>query len=175
MSANKGPEGDPIVAVATGQQSAAAIAMVRVSGHGCHALLAPLLRWKSKKENAREPGRISLCTFVDPADPASPTVIDDPMVVLYRAPHSYTGEDAAEIFFHGSPYVVQRALSVMYAHGFRHAHGGEFTQRAFLNGKMDPNGSRGHLRPDSRDESPRMAGRTHADGGQFAPRRRGLA
>ena len=59
------------------------------------------------------------------------------MVVFFNAPHSFTGEDACELFLHGSPYIVQRALSALCQKGFRLAEPGEFTRRAFLNGKMD--------------------------------------
>ena len=65
------------------------------------------------------------------------TVIDDVMISVFRAPHSYTGEDAIEISCHGSLYVSQRILQLLIENGARQALPGEFTQRAFLNGKMD--------------------------------------
>ena len=64
-------------------------------------------------------------------------VIDEVVVSLWRAPHSYTGEDCAEISCHGSGYVLRRVLDALCQQGCRMAEPGEFTQRAFLNGKMD--------------------------------------
>ena len=63
--------------------------------------------------------------------------IDDVVVSVYRAPHSYTGEDSVEISCHGSRYIIQRILMLLQAHGTRQAEPGEYTKRAFLNGKMD--------------------------------------
>ena len=64
-------------------------------------------------------------------------VIDDVVVTLFRAPRSYTGEDTAEISCHGSRYIISLILQQLIRHGCRQAGPGEFTQRAFLNGKMD--------------------------------------
>lgn len=64
-------------------------------------------------------------------------VIDDVLVSLFRAPHSYTGEDAVEIACHGSTYILQQLMQRLTEKGCRLAHPGEYTQRAFLNGKMD--------------------------------------
>ncbi len=64
-------------------------------------------------------------------------VIDEVLVSLFRAPHSYTGEDSVEISCHGSPYIQQKILELLVAGGAVPARPGEFTQRAFLNGKMD--------------------------------------
>ena len=63
--------------------------------------------------------------------------VDEVMLAVYRAPRSYTGEDSAEIISHGSIPVIQRLLSLVTRSGFRPAGPGEFTQRAFLNGRMD--------------------------------------
>lgn len=62
---------------------------------------------------------------------------DDGVALVYRAPHSYTGEDTVELFCHGGVYVAQRLLTAVIAAGARLADPGEFTKRAFLNGKMD--------------------------------------
>ena len=64
-------------------------------------------------------------------------VVDDVVVTLYRAPHSYTGENSVEISAHGSRYVVGRILSLLLSRGARLAEAGEFTRRAFLAGRMD--------------------------------------
>ena len=64
-------------------------------------------------------------------------VVDDVLVSIFRAPHSYTGEDSVEISCHGSDYILQQVVRLLMDHGATHARPGEFTQRAFLNGKMD--------------------------------------
>ncbi len=64
-------------------------------------------------------------------------VIDEVLVSVFRAPHSYTGEDSVEISCHASSYIVSAVMELLYAAGCRAAEPGEFTQRAFLNGKMD--------------------------------------
>lgn len=63
--------------------------------------------------------------------------IDDVVVSVYRAPHSYTGEDSIEISCHGSAYIVRQILLLLQKHGSRQAGPGEYTRRAYLNGKMD--------------------------------------
>ena len=64
-------------------------------------------------------------------------IIDEVLVSLFRAPHSYTGEDSIEISCHGSAYILRQVMQLLIANGCRAAGPGEFTQRAFLNGKMD--------------------------------------
>jgi tRNA modification GTPase len=64
-------------------------------------------------------------------------VVDEVLVSVFRAPHSYTGEDSAEISCHGSRYILNKVLALLIANGCRQAGPGEFTQRAYLNGKMD--------------------------------------
>ena len=64
-------------------------------------------------------------------------LIDEVLVSVFRAPHSYTGEDSAEISCHGSRYILNKVLALLIANGCRQAGPGEFTQRAYLNGKMD--------------------------------------
>ena len=64
-------------------------------------------------------------------------VIDEAMVSVFRAPHSYTGEDSVEISCHGSRYILNKVLELLVQNGCRMANHGEFTQRAYLNGKMD--------------------------------------
>ena len=65
------------------------------------------------------------------------TTIDEVLVSVFRAPHSYTGEDSAEISCHGSRYILNKVLELLIQNGCRMANPGEFTQRAYLNGKMD--------------------------------------
>ena len=66
-----------------------------------------------------------------------PIPIDEVLVSIFRAPHSYTGEDSVEISCHGSRYILNKVLELLIEHGCRMANPGEFTQRAYLNGKMD--------------------------------------
>ena len=72
---------------------------------------------------------------ITPQDSTEP--LDDVIISVYRAPHSYTGEDSIEISCHGSRYITQRILQALIHQGCRMAKPGEFTRRAFLNGKMD--------------------------------------
>lgn len=73
----------------------------------------------------------------DDTDGNRPFVIDDVLVTIFRAPHSYTGEDSVEISCHGSSYVIQKILSLLISEGCAMAEPGEYTKRAFLNGKLD--------------------------------------
>lgn len=123
----------PIAALASGSGSSA-VAIIRLTGHECHRLLAPCLGLSPEALNNWPNRHLKLAKFVEPT---SGEVIDEPLVVLFRAPKSFTGEDAAEIHAHGGPYIVQRLLTVLYSLGFLPAEPGEFTRRAFLHGKLD--------------------------------------
>lgn len=138
-----GTDHDTIVAPATAPGGA--IAVVRVSGAEALAVCDRIFRGRGKLADAAgytvRYGRI-----VEPsaaADPASDSdapaerTIDDVLVTLFRAPHSYTGEDSAEISCHGSQYIVSELLRLLCRAGARMASPGEFTIRAYLNGKMD--------------------------------------
>jgi tRNA modification GTPase len=120
----------PIAALASGH-GPAAVALLRLSGRGCHELLAKCLRIQAKAWPAQALRRAQVF------DPATGEVIDEVLATRFVAPRSYTGEDAAELHCHGGPYVVRRVLAVLFAGGFRAAEPGEFTRRAFLNGKLD--------------------------------------
>ncbi len=121
---------DPIFALAT-PAAPSAIAVIRVSGKGSLELLLPLLRGRS------DPRKMKGATLRRFAIWDSDEIVDDVMLAVYLAPRSYTGEDGAEIFCHGSMPVIQRLLSLLGRAGLRAAGPGEFTQRAFLNGRMD--------------------------------------
>ena len=82
---------------------------------------------------AVEPGRISLIKLRSPDG----RVIDEAVLLAFRAPRSYTGEDVVEFQCHGGSVTPRRVLEACYAHGARPARRGEFTERAFLNGRMD--------------------------------------
>ena len=124
---------DTIAAVATGS-ARCAIGIVRVSGPDAiaavDALFAPAGGGSLKDALDR------VLVYGALRD-AGGRVIDRPLVTVSRAPHSYTGEDTAELQCHGSPAVLALALEALYAQGVRPAGPGEFTRRAFLNGKLD--------------------------------------
>ena len=75
--------------------------------------------------------------FVQNKDSDAPTIIDDVLVTVFRAPHSYTGENSAEISCHASTFIIGSILQTLIAHGCRQALPGEYTKRAYLNAKMD--------------------------------------
>jgi tRNA modification GTPase len=122
---------EPIAALASGS-GAAAVALLRLSGRGCHELAAPLL--EPLGPAPWTPQTLRLCRL---RDPATGEVLDEPLAAQFVGPRSFTGEDSIEIYCHGGPYIVQRALATLYKAGFRPAEPGEFTRRAFLNGKLD--------------------------------------
>lgn len=120
---------EPIAALASGQ-SAAAIAIIRISGVGCLNLVKECLSIESFKS----PRKVILTSL---KDPTTQQIIDEPLVVYFKGPHSYTGQDLVEIYVHGGPFIIKKSLSILYQLGCRPAEPGEFTRRAFLNGKMD--------------------------------------
>ena len=123
---------DLITALAT-PMGASALAVLRTSGPGAVEGVARLSDRPGQVAGAPG-GRLVRSLLVDPE---GDEVLDEVMLGIYRAPHSYTGEDAVEIFCHGSPPGIQRILSALYRLGFRQAEPGEFTLRAFLAGKVD--------------------------------------
>ena len=123
---------DTICAPAT--PAGGAISVIRISGAKAIEIAGSLFTPKSGKSLAqRAAGTVA---FGDILDEEGET-LDEVLVTLFRAPHSYTGEDSVEISCHGSAYIVSRLLQSLIAKGCRMARPGEFTQRAFLNGKMD--------------------------------------
>ncbi len=121
---------DVIIATAT-PQGEGAIGIVRLSGPGCIELIDPF--FPSQELPVARARRVYYGPLVDQDGAA----IDDVVLTLYRSPASYTGEDSVEISCHGSPYILQRVLQLGGDAGARPAAPGEFSQRAFLNGKLD--------------------------------------
>ena len=115
-----------ICALATG--TGGAVALVRLSGPEACRIFCELAR----RTQLPEPRKQILCTLYDGAE-----TLDKALVTYFQAPHSYTGEDVVEFAIHASPYVKGRLLELLCAHGAAMAKRGEFSQRAFLNGKMD--------------------------------------
>ncbi len=111
-----------------------AISIIRVSGPDCHSIVEKLFHpaTKGKVLSRQKANTIHFGTIQD-----GDTIVDEVLISFFRAPHSYTGEDSIEISCHGSSYIQQKILELLIAHGALAARAGEFTQRAFLNGKMD--------------------------------------
>ena len=137
-------ERDTICAIATAPGGA--IGIVRLSGTNTF----PIIRHVCRRITATTPPRTATFTeILIPSSPASlsaydtapthpsPSILDEALVTLFPAPHSYTGEDCAEISCHGSPYILKKVLELLVGQGCRIANPGEFTQRAYLNGKLD--------------------------------------
>lgn len=123
---------DTICAIATAQGGA--IGSIRVSGADAIRITSRIFTpAKSGKTLADcKPYTLTFGKIHDGEE-----IIDEVLVSLFRAPHSYTGEDSTEITCHGSSYILQQVLQLLIKHGCRLAGPGEYTQRAFLNGKMD--------------------------------------
>ena len=124
---------DIIAAIATGH-SPTAIGIVRVSGQGCFACCDRVFRaFNGSPFSQQTPRNMVFGEMLD----AQGRVIDQGLAVRFPGPRSYTGEDSAEFHCHGSPVVLRELLSALFAAGARQAKAGEFTQRAFLNGRLD--------------------------------------
>ncbi len=119
-----------IVAIAT-PPGEGAIGIVRLSGKGAIELVDPFFGARSLVQSAVRKAWFGVL------DDESGTPIDEVVVTTFRNPASYTGEDAVEISCHGSPYILSRVVQLCLDNGARMAQPGEFSQRAFLNGKLD--------------------------------------
>lgn len=136
MSRHTSDSSPPIAALAT-PPGRGGLAVVRVSGRELLPALLPLLRGKGRRpmeSTALEPGRLRLVTLVEPG---GEQILDQLLVVFFRAPHSFTGEDVVEFHCHGSPLLVEQLLTVLGQVGIALAAPGEFSRRAFINGRMD--------------------------------------
>ena len=124
---------DIIAAIATGH-SPTAIGIVRVSGQGCFACCDRVFRaFNGSPFSQQTPRNMVFGEMLD----AQGRVIDQGLAVRFPGPRSYTGEDSAEFHCHGSPVVLRELLTALFAAGARQAKAGEFTRRAFLNGRLD--------------------------------------
>ncbi|MBN2166800.1 MAG: tRNA uridine-5-carboxymethylaminomethyl(34) synthesis GTPase MnmE [Marinilabiliaceae bacterium] len=124
---------DTICAISTAQ-GMGAIAVIRLSGPDAIIITDKVFKSikKEKKLNQQKANTLHYGTIVD-----GEKDIDEVIVALFKAPHSFTGEDTIEISCHGATYIQQQILQLLIKKGCRLAKPGEFTQRAFLNGKMD--------------------------------------
>lgn len=120
---------DTIVALATPQGSGA-LGIIRLSGPGAIALASRI--FKGSNLNKQPSHTIHYGQIMDGEE-----VVDEVLASVFIAPHSYTGEDSVEFSCHGSPYILQRIIRLLIDAGARAARPGEFTQRAFLNGRLD--------------------------------------
>ena len=125
---------DTIIAPATAP-GAGAIALIRLSGSKAYDLVGQV--FASKDLKPRDIKSKAGNTIVFGVIHQNKVVIDEVLISLFKAPHSYTGEDLIEISCHGSSYIVQQILLLFTQLGARMAEAGEFTLRAFLNKKMD--------------------------------------
>ena len=111
-----------------------ALGIIRISGAQALEILSRIF---TKDLTTAQPNTIHYGHIVENLAIPSSQVIDEVLVCVFRAPHSYTGEDSAEISCHGSRYILNKVLELLIKNGCRMAEPGEFTQRAYLNGKMD--------------------------------------
>ena len=118
---------DTICALATAPGGA--IGIVRISGNETLEILSRVF---TKDLTTAQPNTIHYGHIKNGEE-----IVDEVLVSVFRAPHSYTGEESAEISCHGSRYILNKVLALLIANGCRQAGPGEFTQRAYLNGKMD--------------------------------------
>ncbi len=130
---NRTFDNDTICALAT-PLGMGAIAVVRVSGPQAFPILASLFQNQGKLLEIRDitPNRAYHGYLI-----YNKEMLDEAVVTFFKAPHSFTGEDTAEVSVHGSVYVQQKLLQVLVAQGCRMAEAGEFTRRAFVNRKFD--------------------------------------
>ena len=110
-----------------------AISVIRLSGPDAHAIADKVVRCSKGSISQAKGYTMKFGTVVS----GDGTVVDEVIASVFRAPHSYTGEDSVELSCHASSYIVSTVMDLLIAAGARAAEPGEFTQRAFLNGKMD--------------------------------------
>ena len=124
---------ETICAIATPSGSGA-IATIRLSGKKAISIIENFFYPLNKKKtlSSQKTATLNYGLFKDGDE-----LIDEVLVGLFKSPNSYTGEDSVEISCHGSIFIQQRILQILIKNGARHAYPGEFTQRAFLNGKID--------------------------------------
>ncbi|WP_025881276.1 tRNA uridine-5-carboxymethylaminomethyl(34) synthesis GTPase MnmE [Segatella baroniae] len=123
---------DTICALAT--PAGGAIGIIRISGD-CAISIADSIFMAKNRKSLREAKGNTL--HYGEIHDGQATLLDEVVVSVYRAPHSYTGEDCIEISCHGSQYILQMVLQALIDAGCKQAQPGEFTKRAYLNGKMD--------------------------------------
>ena len=126
---------DTIAAIAT-PQGIGGIGVIRVSGPDAFQMVLPLFQYPNARNNGKIPSSHRL-TYGRIVEPQTGEVLDDVLVAFMSAPHTYTRENVVEIQGHGGPLVLRRILRAVLEQGARMAQPGEFTLRAFLNGRID--------------------------------------
>ena len=126
-------EQDTIAAIAT-PVGEGAVAIVRVSGPDAERIAAEVFVRAEGKNGRLASHRLYHGKI---QDPGSKKIFDEILLAVMRKPRSYTGEDVVELYCHGGTFVVRRVLELVLSRGVRHAEPGEFTKRAFLNGRID--------------------------------------
>jgi len=129
---NEVQKGNIICATAT--SGGGAIALIRVSGKGAVETLAEIFQPIDKEIDV---SKAKGYTLIYGTISSHGELIDQVLVSIFRAPHSYTGEDMVEISCHASPFIQRRIIEILIEKGVKTASPGEYTMRAFMNGKMD--------------------------------------
>jgi len=124
---------DTICAPAT-PSGVSAIAVIRISGDNAIDISETIFKLKNNTLNLKK-AKSHTVHFGEIQDDTD--VIDEVLLTVFRAPYSYTGENSVEISCHGSPYIIKNVIELLLRKGCRYAKPGEFTMRAFLNGKLD--------------------------------------
>lgn len=127
------PQMDDKVCALSTSVGSGALAIIRASGAGCLLPLNAIFSTPNAHKQIEWQGHRAYFGSIGEEGSS----IDEVLLTTFIAPHSFTGEDSFEISCHASGYIVQQILDLLMRHGFRMARAGEFTQRAFLNGKMD--------------------------------------
>lgn len=127
--------GNETIAAISTAPGTGGIAVIRISGNNAFVVVDSIFHAKnSDKVVAQQAYTMHFGEIINPKDGQ---VIDEVIVSVFRAPHSFTGEDTVEISCHGSMFIQQEILKLLIDNGCRLAKAGEFTQRAFMNGRMD--------------------------------------
>ncbi len=125
---------DATIAAISTAMSASGIGIVRISGEKAMDVIANIYRSKNGKKDIREVGSHTIhYGFIYDGE----EVVDEVLVMIMKGPHTYTGEDTVEIDCHGGVYAMKRVLETVLKNGAIIAEPGEFTKRAFLNGRLD--------------------------------------
>ncbi len=134
------PMEDTICAIAT-PVGEGGIGVLRLSGEKALEIASNMVRLRSGLALTSVQGRrlyhADILEIIGPACGSTPRALDEALVAVMRGPHSYTGEDVVEFHCHGGPFVLQTVCDTLMRAGARLAGPGEFTKRAFLNGRLD--------------------------------------
>jgi len=124
----------PTIAALATAAGPAGVAVVRISGPEAFAVADRVTRCAGRPPSQRPAGTFFHATF---ADGTAGEALDDGIVLIFRTPRSYTGEDTVELQGHGGAVVARQVLQAVFHAGAQPAGPGEFTRRAFLNGRLD--------------------------------------